>query len=293
MVLGAMSGVFASSDSPDNFVGLDSPYAEDLLRGPEQFEELIINAISQDNCSKLEAIMNRYHKKYGNYDIANKTLTIPTVLEYTYSKFSDEGPHTSTFLHYACELHYHDIVKFLISIGADANILNDTGNGPVYCASESGDLELMEILFKQGKANLNCADISDWTPLHAAVGNGRLDMVRFLVSNKVNLHTKTDDGRTALTLAFFEHESLDMVKCLIPDVQSEIEFLAMIETQIPSQFWKLRQEIITKVSDLFKASPMKDEAFQVINLIQNLEIKKLEQMFFFSLQFCIFAMFAL
>jgi ankyrin repeat protein len=86
-------------------------------------------------------------------------------------------------------------------------------DSPIHKAAEKGDVDVLKILVSQG------ADVNDnagfgITPLHAAAGNGKIEAVQFLVSAGADVHAKLDDGRTPLYLAALAG-SIEVVEFLV------------------------------------------------------------------------------
>ena len=57
----------------------------------------------------------------------------------------------------------------------------------------------MEVLIQFG-ADLNIKDADCWTPLHAAVACGNLDLVQFLVENSASMVEINTDGNMPIDL---------------------------------------------------------------------------------------------
>jgi ankyrin repeat protein len=73
-------------------------------------------------------------------------------------------------------------MQFLLSHGADINVLNRQGVTPLlHEASRSQKLKAAELLVKND-ADVNVRDKSKLTPLHKASGRGDLDVVRLRLS---------------------------------------------------------------------------------------------------------------
>jgi len=73
-----------------------------------------------------------------------------------------------------------DVVKFLISKGADVNVTSrNTGWTPLHVAADKGHLEVVKILVSAG-ANVNAKDILGMTPIRSALGDSHKDVIEFL-----------------------------------------------------------------------------------------------------------------
>jgi ankyrin repeat protein len=70
-----------------------------------------------------------------------------------------------------------DVVKFLVSKGADVNAKSvATGWTTLYVAADKGHFEVVKILVSAG-ANVNAKDIVGMTPIRAAIGDGHNDVI--------------------------------------------------------------------------------------------------------------------
>ncbi|MGE5221319.1 MAG: ankyrin repeat domain-containing protein [Omnitrophica WOR_2 bacterium] len=80
-----------------------------------------------------------------------------------------------------------DIVKYLLSMGADVNSASKNENQvmPLHSAVARQNLEITRILLQHG-ADVNAVQADDFTPLHAAVQNGQVEMVLLLLDYGAN-----------------------------------------------------------------------------------------------------------
>jgi ankyrin repeat protein len=92
-------------------------------------------------------------------------------------KYNEKG---RTFLHLAVDDRSPDVVRFLISKGANVNALSDEDVLPIHRAAKKGDVETCQILVENG-ADLHALSLSGKTPLAYAVHRGHLDAVDFLI----------------------------------------------------------------------------------------------------------------
>ena len=97
------------------------------------------------------------------------------------------------------------IVELLISNGADVNAKalqygDDAKRGrgitPLHAAAGNGHVEIAKLLIENG-ANLN-ANSHGNTPLHAASISNTKDLVELLIENGANVNAKNDSGESAL-----------------------------------------------------------------------------------------------
>jgi len=74
-----------------------------------------------------------------------------------------------------------EIVKYLLSQGADANAKeNEKGFAPLHFAATKGDVEIAKILLDNG-ADIN-SKANGWTPVLIAADHGNARLVQFLIS---------------------------------------------------------------------------------------------------------------
>ena len=96
-----------------------------------------------------------------------------------------------------------NIVKFLVSHGANVNHVNANGLTPLMMASLTGYSDTIKFLLEKG-ANINAVTPEGKTSLMFAVINGRIGLVKILLENepiKVDIHAVDRDGQTALMMA--------------------------------------------------------------------------------------------
>lgn len=118
-----------------------------------------------------------------------------------------------------------DVVKLLLSNGADVNHKNHRGSSSLHIAcflasptSSNGDdddqhLKTAAVLLNNDKIDVDAKDISGYTPLHIAAQRGCNDMVKLLIDNGASLTAKTDfdskgrGNRTAAGMAKFGNQA--------------------------------------------------------------------------------------
>ena len=123
------------------------------------------------------------------------------IKEYIVSNVGDANYRNSagiTPLHFAVEhMGNANVVKVLISMGANVNTKANGGLAPLHIAVIWGNIEIVEILVSNG-ANVNISDDNGFTPLHMAAftdktGQGRnLDIAKVLVAKGANVNAKTN-----------------------------------------------------------------------------------------------------
>jgi ankyrin repeat protein len=107
-----------------------------------------------------------------------------------------------------------EIAEFLISNGADLNIINDYGGcTPLVNSIIRKRKEVANLLISKG-ADIHIKNESGYTPLHCAASKGWKEMVELLISKGADLNAKSNDGRTPLDRASEEGQK-EIVELLI------------------------------------------------------------------------------
>lgn len=148
-----------------------------------------------------------------------------------------------TLLYQASRKGYIDIVKLLIEKGANVNLANDNGEIPLYCAYIKGHNQIVELFINneaitrsskekllfysclQGRietvklliengVNVNADNDGDGTALELACSAGYIDIANLLIENGANINNVSNYGATPLGLAISEHHD-EIIKLLI------------------------------------------------------------------------------
>jgi len=102
----------------------------------------------------------------------------------------------------ACQKGFADEVQKHIAAGADVNAKNPTDNNtPLEVATSYktfGQSEVVKLLIEKG-ANVNGKGAYDRTALHVAAGNGRLDLVAYLLKHGADPNATDRAGATPLS----------------------------------------------------------------------------------------------
>ncbi len=78
-------------------------------------------------------------------------------------------------------------------------------------AARSDKVKQVKRMIRENPELVNARDKLEWTPLHFAVANGSLKMVKFLLSKGANVNAKASMGETPLHIA----NCLEIAKLLI------------------------------------------------------------------------------
>ena len=83
-------------------------------------------------------------------------------------------------MHLAATGNHHRVIKFLIGLGADVNILDHNLSSPLHLAAQNNGVEAMKLLVKSG-ANIFAQDDYENTPLHIAAESDSVEAVKYLL----------------------------------------------------------------------------------------------------------------
>jgi ankyrin repeat protein len=108
-----------------------------------------------------------------------------------------------------------EIVKYLVSQGADIHIKDSSKETPLQIAIHEGNLELINF-FLSKKADVNMKDHFNETSLHDATDKGKIEIVKLIVSHGADLNAKNNLRETPLLYAVKNNYS-DIAEYLISE----------------------------------------------------------------------------
>ena len=119
-----------------------------------------------------------------------------------------------TLLHLACRHNHAHIVQYLLSTGkVNPLAKNKNGETPMFnlitrticllhLAAYHGWMDILIDLITKYKFNTNCTDSRGYTPLHYAIKNNHLEVIKYLINEQhCDTMAKDNDGDTPLHLA--------------------------------------------------------------------------------------------
>ena len=105
--------------------------------------------------------------------------------------------------HYAARNSTVEVLEYLISLGKDINAKNKIGSTLLHYAAYNPNVEVLQYVVSQS-ADVNVRDDTGWTPLHnAAHGNSNIESLRYLVSVGANVHAENADGKMPCDLVAY------------------------------------------------------------------------------------------
>jgi ankyrin repeat protein len=111
------------------------------------------------------------------------------------------NPDDISLLHFAAGYPSNaEIIKVLIEMGADVNVIESNGLTPLHMAVIVGDVEIVEAL-ASGGADVDAVEYNGCTPLHAAASQGFLEIAKILVDGGADISIENNKKQTPLDLA--------------------------------------------------------------------------------------------
>jgi len=189
---------------------------------------ITIIKINDYSCKDNEDIIKELIKRGSNVNFIDKTGNSPLV--YAIQKrclpivklLIKKGANVNflikrknqSLLMYALELEDIDIVKHLVKSGADINFVNGKGVSILRKASEIGNKDIFEFLIKYNSNNCITGDVYENEIVYTVISKNRLDLLKILVNNNLDINIPDEDGDTAITYAV-KNRTIDILKYLI------------------------------------------------------------------------------
>lgn len=125
------------------------------------------------------------------------------IVRYLVSSGADingKGMYGFAAIHLSIKYNKADIIKLLLNLKADPGIKTDRGNTPLHNAAYRGCVEIADLFVNSG-VSVNETDNKGNTPLHGAAYRGHLEMVKYLIANGADPKKKNKDEQTPLFFA--------------------------------------------------------------------------------------------
>jgi hypothetical protein len=170
------------------------------------------------NCDHLQAIMMNYRhgiKRWTqlHYCAANGLLdSVHRLLNLCNINKNARDIDGSTFLILAARKNYTDVMRLLITHGADVTVRNNVGQTALHWASVHGNIDALRLLVEK------CADIEGQCArknraLHNAAIRGFMPFVQELVVNHgADTDAKNENGDTPLSLSSKGHGKTELTR---------------------------------------------------------------------------------
>lgn len=106
-----------------------------------------------------------------------------------------------TALHYACMFGQIEVVKYLLTLGVNANASDSSSNTPAHFAAGFGYLKILHLLVKYGSADPSISNIWRGTPCSIANMKGHVGIIKYLLGmpkSAINVNFKDQSGSSML-----------------------------------------------------------------------------------------------
>lgn len=157
----------------------------------------------------------------------------------------------STPLHKATARGHVEVVKYLLSKGADPNVKDGEGASPLRSAVMKENAEVARLLI-EGGASVGGRDSSGASLLHDAAGIGSIPVARVLIKAGANLEARDEDGWTPIFRAVHSDE-FKMVEYLI-EAGADLEVAAGSKTLLEFSKSALDSRIHTAIRQRLEES---------------------------------------
>lgn len=131
------------------------------------------------------------------------TKIVEELLKCGYRSLEAKNQEGQTAVHLACQLIEHDILKSLISSGANVNCRDTEGNTPLHYACHRNSASTIRILVEEGGAHIQMRNTkTGWVALHEAASRGYVDCVLTILSLNAPLRPRTNLNELPVDLAW-------------------------------------------------------------------------------------------
>lgn len=142
------------------------------------------------------------------------------------SSFVNQGDHwEKSAVHYAAEHGHADVVKVLKKdFKADMDKVDYRGRTALHLAAQKGYIDAVKELINQSPNIINIKDKEGRNALHAAAESGNFQVIKYLVGDsKLAIDSQTGTGKTALMIAS-ERGHIDFVNYMVGKFHADMNF---------------------------------------------------------------------
>ena len=104
----------------------------------------------------------------------------------------------------------------------DINLKDKRGFTILHYACISGDIELVEVLIKTYKAEIDETNLDKQTALHLAINTGYMNIAKYLVKQGSDIFIKSSSGQNVLHYAAYHGES-EFIKWLFEEYTNDYQ----------------------------------------------------------------------
>lgn len=178
-----------------------------------------------------------------------------------------------------------DILKYLLSHGADPNAKDNKHQTPLHYAADNGCYEAVKWLVKHG-ADINATDDVNRTPLHYAVENVNVEVVKYLILKRANTIAQDNSGFTPLHLLVTsvckEHDEQKCEKMKEEIVQSlgrnkAVFYIRDNNNETPLERARKYDKTLAKImEEILKEEVKPEREFKSLELFNSLDIEYIQ-----------------
>lgn len=120
-----------------------------------------------------------------------------------------------TIMHIAYDQHLTDLFMFLLNVGASPNVLNSKHETVQYISYKKCDDQVAEMIQDKYGGDINSQGKEGNTLGHLCIIEHNNDRLQYLISRKLNIEIRNDDGYSLFMMAIVCHDDLDLCQLLL------------------------------------------------------------------------------
>jgi uncharacterized protein len=134
-------------------------------------------------------------------------------LNYSHLEMTDDK--RKNLLHYAVLGSAMDVIKYLLDMDINVNLVDSHGESPLFDCARKGKLDIAKLLLNRF-AQVNIQNRSGELPIHLAAFKGDLDMIKLLIESGSYTNKKTSEDKLPVHYAIAGGK-LDVVSYLLKE----------------------------------------------------------------------------
>ncbi|GMH95278.1 hypothetical protein TrST_g7360 [Triparma strigata] len=219
-----------------NRFGKNKSFAVEKEKGHTAIAKAFVRILDENDSDEKKGVEG-YWKMYGVYHVAENVDGCKEILKKEEEVLNFAGDGLRTVLYCAALLGRDEIVKLLLKHEKiDVNQGKKNGATPLYVASKNGHSAVVELLLKQEKIDVNQAAKDGATPLFMASQEGHLAVVELLLKQeKIEVNQVRSNGTTPLYFTSRNGHSAVVDKLLSKGADATLRSGSMTPLQIAEQ----------------------------------------------------------
>ena len=128
----------------------------------------------------------------------------------------------SSGLHLAASEGHLDVVRYLLTFHIDVNVIDRTGQTPLWAACQSGNEEIIKVLLQDPRVDVNHEDKKGATPFSIACAQELKEILKiFLRDPRFNVNKEDNFGQTPLWIAC-KNSTFEIAEMLLRDERVDV-----------------------------------------------------------------------